>query len=1695
MADPLSISASIAGLVTLADTVFLRLTKYIKTVKNAEKEIDDLCKEVNLLAGAVSMLSRLARGHELEDEPFNKDFRMYHIEACAFILNEISQRTKKFDTSSKSKVLKLIWPYTSSKTKQLLAELSCHKENINLALSANSMEALLRCLANEEDRAKSTAEIRADVQKTREIVVRIQQNSYRAEVLRFFLHFNPQPNYEMSVKLRHPRTGLWLERLPSFQTWLSSPGSRLWLSGIPGAGKTVLAGSIIGQALARSSATVAVGFFFCDYKNDETQRPESILGALAHQLARQNEHAYMMLEDYYCELHPKEGLPRSPDLDALVRVIVTMAQAFDQVHLVVDGLDECQDRTQEVVRALCAIAESSDEISIAVLSRHEENIREYLQDPEINFINIQIAAHTEDITEYVTSEIQQRIKSKRLHIEDLSLESEIVDGLVEGAKGMYVVKQDRPLRTFTNWTPNRFRWVACQLDHLGYCISDAQCREALRSLPPDLPETYLRILERVPRKHQPFVQLTLDIVAFADPKPNIAQLREILSVPSCGSLLKPGGLVREDAISRHCGSLIRKSNNGEYLEFAHFSVQEFLRSSVLQSSGLQMFMVSEGRCNRLLATRCIEYLQLDNFNQPPTPTEQQLMSMEERDLDHPLYSFASFNWLFYARQEWSDSSLLAAAKLLFDPCKTARFTQWAVNLILQLMTRASPGLLRKSEKIRFMTGIIDKSFHPLHFAATLCLPEISSFLLMPMTHQVADSFMSRTLEHAVDCLYGASRLHGKYATTYVPAYIERIIGTPACKSQFASQTIRTVLQHLNKIPKDLVGVAIDCWAWTRDFSVIQLLVAKGGTLLQSNLHQFSRVMHGLFNSTPWHWQPDQVKSLLLLCECLSHMLDESPLHFELCRLVWEFSLKLKIDTENIGSYKIDPRVTEDQLSLERLAISACHHIKAGPLREAVKDPRIDVSSIVDSNTGNSLLHTMVIADHSYAKVRNETKWISQINELLELLLDGGCSLGLLNNEGHTPLSLALECQEAQVATAFLRRTDLEQINYNSPCPILLLVAKAGSDDVLDLLLRMGLKTSSADYKGKTPLHCLEDRAKLALAVRFEELFPGARQLLADGKLPWEAYLDATNFEPPYADVLEFLIQPFLHHDNPSEGSKIWEYYTTNLSRDGFKYAHKASDRVLGSLLKAGAMECYEKSRSQSGLLPITSIFSAFPETMAVRQFPFTDSTLCLLIESTDYWAAFRETLSAVQFLQLGISLEYDMTVMLLLERGVGVHRRFGGYSPLEQIYALPAIDDYSISIVRLFLRHSDPTCLSQTNPTSGLGLVHMFNRKDKSHFRRQILEITIRSGANPNLRTNFGLHSSSLVHHLEEKNFDLASGLLQSGADPTIPCRDGWSALHMAAYQDVTAFLLNLMSPNNSHWALDWNLGCFHSRGSESFAGVKPLHLAATGSTDFLMLLLDKVPSIDLEAKTDNGLTAVHFAALWGCENAVELLVLRGASVNAKSADGRQALHIAVATGNLGLVETLLNLNSEVTARLDGMTPLLLAYRMNHQPIINRLNAHTTSSRVAASVSENAALTAVGHAISGAIRANNLSACQDLLKETPLLDMDISNGRFSGFTPLAIAIRHGALQIVNWLLERGANANCQNGDGTSALQDMIEDESLNPILQTMLSKYLADGGSILSETKSLIYLAVDAGNTEALDVLLHHLRANEKEYE
>ena len=426
MADPLSIASGIAGLVTLADIIFDRLMKYAKSVKHAEKEIRRLATEVNLLNGTLTSLSKLADA--LQNGNFDGRFRIHHIQACKGILQEILAALNKYDSSIALR--NAMWPFTTRRIEELIKDLSRHKDTITFALSADSMEAMLQLLGQGK---AHTAEIITAIKDNTKITSRIHEDMERRKVLDYYLKSNPQSNYDMSCRLRHSGTGLWLTRLPEFQNWLSAPNSKLWLKGIPGAGKTVLAGVVIEEALNRSTESIASAFFFCDYKNEDTHNPKIILRTLIYQLAIQKEEAYAKLEQHYQSHNPQGGLPKAPSTESLCGVLHHMIKLYDRVFLIVDGIDECGKHTEDVLETLTSVPEAIQNISMALLSRDEDNIRDFLK--EI-CVPIEIAAHKEDVSEYVRAQLADRIRRRKLRLDDPGLQEEILERLVEGAKGM-----------------------------------------------------------------------------------------------------------------------------------------------------------------------------------------------------------------------------------------------------------------------------------------------------------------------------------------------------------------------------------------------------------------------------------------------------------------------------------------------------------------------------------------------------------------------------------------------------------------------------------------------------------------------------------------------------------------------------------------------------------------------------------------------------------------------------------------------------------------------------------------------------------------------------------------------------------------------------------------------------------------------------------------------------------------------------------------------------------------------------------------------------------------------------------------------------------------------------------------------------------------------------------------------------------
>lgn len=219
-------------------------------------------------------------------------------------------------------------------------------------------------------------------------------------------------------------------------------------------------------------------------------------------------------------------------------------------------------------------------------------------------------------------------------------------------------------------------------------------------LPPDLPESYRRLLERVSRCKSAFIQAMMQncllFIAYAEPKLGILALRQAVSTPDAvGSFLDENNTISEREIFRWCSSLIRKSEGGRYLEFAHFSVQEFLENqmTLLASEShpnLAAYFINRRLGERTLATQCLKFLLLKNFDERPGSQEAAELLNSAREHDFPFYSDAALRWVRLIGEQGlsfdseDDTELLNLMTALFQPRQSSNFASWALEIVYDL---------------------------------------------------------------------------------------------------------------------------------------------------------------------------------------------------------------------------------------------------------------------------------------------------------------------------------------------------------------------------------------------------------------------------------------------------------------------------------------------------------------------------------------------------------------------------------------------------------------------------------------------------------------------------------------------------------------------------------------------------------------------------------------------------------------------------------------------------------------------------------------------------------------------------------------------------------------------------------------------------------------------------------------------------
>jgi hypothetical protein len=141
--------------------------------------------------------------------------------------------------------------------------------------------------------------------------------------------------------------------------------------------------------------------------------------------------------------------------------------------------------------------------------------------------------------------------------------------------------------------PYRFRWAACQLDTLQACLDLRMLRKALRSLPVTLEQTYGRILAGIDETLRDHAIRILQFLAYTKRPLKIQEAVDAIAVDLNGDpTFDPAFRLPEPReIAKVCASLVTLEAKQEmggmqitYLQLAHFSVHQYLKSDRIVSS-------------------------------------------------------------------------------------------------------------------------------------------------------------------------------------------------------------------------------------------------------------------------------------------------------------------------------------------------------------------------------------------------------------------------------------------------------------------------------------------------------------------------------------------------------------------------------------------------------------------------------------------------------------------------------------------------------------------------------------------------------------------------------------------------------------------------------------------------------------------------------------------------------------------------------------------------------------------------------------------------------------------------------------------------------------------------------------------------------------------------------------------------------
>ncbi|GAA88459.1 ankyrin repeat protein [Aspergillus luchuensis IFO 4308] len=457
----------------------------------------------------------------------------------------------------------------------------------------------------------------------------------------------------------HPGTGQWLLNSDKFQSWYQAKGQTLLCLGIPGAGKTVMAATIMGYINTHrhvNNLSHALGYVFFSFRYPSQQRTRNIVASILKQLAQQDRQLMQGLQTLYGR-HSTRGT--QPSTREMVEILCSMS-SDRQVYIVIDALDEIQSPMKGPTNFLSELFRIQDATGLNILatSLFAPGIQKIFRERD-GCSSLEIRATDEDVRSY----IQGNITSLPSFVtQDQAMMDRILEEVPRAASGM-------------------FHFAKLCLDSLSDQVSPKRMHQALAELSnnSELQKlAYEKTMERIEAQSPNLRKLALDalswIVCVGRPL-NIRELQHALAIQTGSQSVDTEDVVDAILIVSVCAGLVSVDMESEVVHLVHHTAQGFINNR------LEEWFPN---AHRRIAETCVTYLSCDwNMSQDAATIVSQ----------HPFYRYAAQYWDYHSRLDPVSDELLLP--LLMSKEKVALYAQY----MRLLDSRSSDVKLEKPQDI------------------------------------------------------------------------------------------------------------------------------------------------------------------------------------------------------------------------------------------------------------------------------------------------------------------------------------------------------------------------------------------------------------------------------------------------------------------------------------------------------------------------------------------------------------------------------------------------------------------------------------------------------------------------------------------------------------------------------------------------------------------------------------------------------------------------------------------------------------------------------------------------------------------------------------------------------------------------------------------------------------------------------------